>query len=75
MREEIKSGQAEMRSTLTAWIVDMKDDGNEIMSYQVTTAAEHREVFKEQAAVETGKAPSKQHRDRNLAAGRSGKLK
>jgi hypothetical protein len=35
--------------------------------------AEHREVSKEHAAVETGKAPSKQQRDWHLAAGHHGK--
>jgi hypothetical protein len=35
----------------------------------------HQDVSKEHAAVETGKAPKKRHRDRHLAAGRSGKPK
>jgi hypothetical protein len=36
---------------------------------------EHQEVSKEHAAVETGKAPRKWHRDQHLAAGRRGKPK
>jgi hypothetical protein len=31
MREEIKSGQVEMRSIVNAWIADMKDDQRETM--------------------------------------------
>jgi hypothetical protein len=37
---------------------------------ELESEAEHREVSEEHAAVETGKAPSKWHRDRRLAAGR-----
>jgi hypothetical protein len=40
MRGEIKSGQAEMRCIVNAWIADMKKKGRkETMSCQVTTAA------------------------------------
>jgi hypothetical protein len=42
---------------------------------EMESKAEHREVPKEHAAVETGKAPSKQHRGQNPDAGRSGKPK
>jgi hypothetical protein len=37
--------------------------------------AMHWEVPKENAAMETGKTPSKRHRDRHLVAGRRGKPK
>jgi hypothetical protein len=37
MREEIKTGQAEMRSIVNAWIANMRDDQKETMSCQVTT--------------------------------------
>jgi hypothetical protein len=69
MREEIKSGQAEMRCIINAWIADMKDDQKETMSCQVTTEAcldtrelnpedmesevEHREVPTEEATVKS----------------------
>jgi hypothetical protein len=46
LREEIKSGQAEMRSTANAfqekmdtWIANMRDDRKETMSCQLTTEA------------------------------------
>jgi hypothetical protein len=39
------------------------------------TSEEHREVLKGRAAMETGIAPSKRHRGRNLAAGRRGEPK
>jgi NurA-like 5'-3' nuclease len=35
MREEIKSGQVEMRSIVNAWIANMKKDRKETMSCQV----------------------------------------
>jgi hypothetical protein len=38
MREVIKSGQAEIRSIINAWIADMKMDRNERTVCQVTTA-------------------------------------
>jgi hypothetical protein len=71
MGEEIKSGQAEMRSIVNAWIADMMKDRKETMSCQVTTAAcldskeqnpedmesevEHREVPTEDAVVKPAK--------------------
>jgi hypothetical protein len=39
MREEIKSGQVEIRSTVNAWIADMKKDRKETMSCKVTKEA------------------------------------
>jgi hypothetical protein len=47
----------------------------ETISVVVESDTEHQEVSKEYAAVVTVKAASKQHRDRHLAAGRSGKPK
>jgi hypothetical protein len=91
MREEIKSGQAEMRSIVNAWIADMKKDRKETMSCQVTTEAcldskelnpeymksevEHREVPTIEAAVKSSEAMKKRHRGRHLAAGRLGEPK
>jgi hypothetical protein len=42
---------------------------------EMASEAEHQEVSKEHATEETGKAPSKQHRDQHLAAGCSIKPK
>jgi hypothetical protein len=86
MREEIKSGQVEMRSIVNTWIVDMKKDRKETMSYQVTmmacldskelnpedmeSEAEHREVPMKEAAVQSSGTMKKQHRGQHLAAGR-----
>jgi hypothetical protein len=42
---------------------------------EMESEAEHREVSKDHAAMETDKAPSKWHRDGHLAAGRRGKTK
>jgi hypothetical protein len=39
LREEIQSGQVEMRSIVNACIADMKDDRRETVSCQVTTEA------------------------------------
>jgi hypothetical protein len=39
MREEIKSGQTEMRSIVNVWIADMKDDRKGIVSCQVKMEA------------------------------------
>jgi hypothetical protein len=72
-REEIKSGQAEMRSIVNVWIVDMKDDRRETVSWQVMMEAcldskelnpedtesevEHREVPKEGAIAKPVRGP------------------
>jgi hypothetical protein len=69
MREEIQSGQAEMRFIINAWIADMKKDRKETMSCQVRTEVclnskelnpedmesevEHQEVPTEEAAVKS----------------------
>jgi hypothetical protein len=49
MREDIKSGQEEMRSIYKAWITDMKKDLKETMSCQVTTETclESKEINQE----------------------------
>jgi hypothetical protein len=39
MREEIKSGQVEMRSIVNAWTANLRDDRKDTMSCQVMTAA------------------------------------
>jgi hypothetical protein len=39
MREEIKSGQPEMRSRLNAWVANMRNDQKEMMPCQVTMEA------------------------------------
>jgi hypothetical protein len=39
MREEIKSGQAGIRSIVNIWIADVKKDRKETLSCQVTTEA------------------------------------
>jgi hypothetical protein len=85
MSEEIKSGKAEMRSIVNAWIVDTKKDRKEAMSCQVTTAArleskelipegtesevECREVPTEEAAVKSSGTMKKRRRGWHLAAG------
>jgi hypothetical protein len=78
MREEIKPGQAEIRSIVNAWIVDMKKDRKDTMSCQITKAVcldskelnlkdmkskvEHREVPTEEAAVKSSGTMKKRHR-------------
>jgi hypothetical protein len=85
MRDELKSGQAEMRSTVNAWIAGMKDDRREIMSCQVMMEAcldskepnledteskvEHQEVPMDEAAVKSLGTMKTWHRGRHLAAG------
>jgi hypothetical protein len=91
MREEIKSGQAEMRSMVNAWIADMKKDRKETMSCQVITATcvdckklnpvdmksevEYREVSTEEAAVKSSRTTKKRNRGRLLDVGRRGEPK
>jgi hypothetical protein len=88
MREEIKSGQAEMRFIVNVWIADMKKDRKETMSCHVTTDAcqdskelnledvkfevEHREVPMEETAVKSSRTMKKRHKGRHLVAGRRG---
>jgi hypothetical protein len=90
MREEIKSGQAEIRSVVNAWIADMKN-WKETMSCQVTAEAclnsqetnkedmepkvEHREVPTEETAVESSGTMKKRYRGRHLVAGWRGEPK
>jgi hypothetical protein len=40
MREEIKSGQAEMRSTLDEWLMDLKDGRKETTACNEATGTE-----------------------------------
>jgi hypothetical protein len=40
MREEIKSGQAEMRSTLDDWLIDLKDGRKETTACDEATETE-----------------------------------
>jgi hypothetical protein len=91
LRRKIQSGQAEMRSIVNAWIVDMKDDRREIMSYQVTSEAcldskeinpgdmesevEHREIRTEEASVTSSGTMKKRRRGLHLAAERHGEPK
>jgi hypothetical protein len=78
MSENIKSGQAEMRSIANAWIAKMRDDQKEKMSCQVTmevcldskelnpedmkSKVEHREVPTEEAALKFLGTMKKRHR-------------
>jgi hypothetical protein len=91
LREEILSGQAEMRSIVNACIADVKDDLRETMSCQVTTEAfldskelnpedmecelGYQEVPAEEAAVKSSGTMKKRHRGRKQAAGRRGEPK
>jgi hypothetical protein len=85
IREVVKSGQAELRSVVNAWIVDMKKDRERTMSCRVTMVAcldnkelnpedmesevEHREVPTEEAAVNSSGAKKKPQKGWHLAAG------
>jgi hypothetical protein len=91
MREDIRCGQAEMRSILDAWITDIKDARIKTTACQEVTGAnpekiepnpgkmqsaeEHQEIPKEDAAVMPVGELRKRRRDRNLAAGRRQKPK
>jgi hypothetical protein len=68
----MRSRVSAIEEKMDAWIAGMKDSRKERTACQEATEAnpeemeseaEHREVSKEHAAVETGKAPSKQQRD------------
>jgi hypothetical protein len=88
MREDIKCGQAEMRSILDAWITDIKDAWKKMTACQEVTGAnpekiepdlgkmqsveEHQEIPKENSIVKPVKGRKKRHRDRKPAAGRRG---
>jgi hypothetical protein len=50
-------------------------ESKEPTTLEVESKVEHEEVPKEDAAVETGRAPNKRHADWNLATGRCGKPK
>jgi hypothetical protein len=70
-----------MRASVNAWREEMKANQKakeaclEPTSLEVESEVEHEEVFKEDAAVETSRAPNKRHGDRNLTEGQSGKPK
>jgi hypothetical protein len=82
LREEIKSGQAEMKSIVNAWIQDMKDGRKKAVVCQETTEArleceeptsvdmesesEQREFPKKNAMVKPVVGRRKWRRDRNL---------
>jgi hypothetical protein len=79
------------KRTWDAWIVNMRDDRKETMACletmevcldskkpnleEMLSEAEHQEVLKEHATVETGKVPNKRHRGQNLAAAHRQKSK
>jgi hypothetical protein len=91
MRQEIKCAQAEIRSTIDAWITDIRDARIKTTACQEVTGAnpektepnpgeketsvEHQEIPKEDATVIPVGGLSKRRRDRNLAAGRRQKPK
>jgi hypothetical protein len=61
MQEEIKSGQAEMRSTLDEWLMDLKDGRKETTTWNkatetkldpglMQTIEEHQDITKGEAA-------------------------
>jgi hypothetical protein len=88
MREDIKCGQAEMRSILDAWIANIKVARKKTTACQEVMGAnpekfehdpgkmqsmeEHQEIPKEDTVVKPVKGREKRHRDRKPAAGRRG---
>jgi hypothetical protein len=82
MREDIKSGHAEMRfivvalqEKMDACVASRRDDQKETMSFQETTEAhleceEHQVALNEDAVVKPVKGRKKRHRGRKPAAGR-----
>jgi hypothetical protein len=64
MREEIKSGQAGIRSIVNAWIANTKKDQKEIMPCQVTVEAclDSKELNPKEAAVKSSGTMKKRHR-------------
>jgi hypothetical protein len=86
MREDIKCGQAEMRSTLDEWLMDLKDGRKETTACNVVTETEpdprmmhsveeHQDIRKEEAVVVPVGEPRKWRRVSNLAAERHQKRK
>jgi hypothetical protein len=86
MREGIKSGQAEMKPILDAWLMDVKDGRKETTACQEATETEpnpgmlqsiegHQEIPKGEAAGMPVVGPRKRRRVRNLAAERRQKRK
>jgi hypothetical protein len=86
MLEEIKSGQAEIRSTLNEWLMDLKDGRKETTacngatetepdSRMMQSIGEHQEIAKVDAAVMLVGEPRKRRRICNLAAERRQKRK
>jgi hypothetical protein len=86
MREDIKSGQAEMRSTLDEWLLHLKDGRKETTAWNVATETklnpglmqsreEHQDIPKGEAAVMLVREPRKRSRVCILAAERSQKRK
>jgi hypothetical protein len=78
MREEIKSSQAEMRSALHEWFMDLKDGRNVTTTCNEATETEpdprmmqyieeHQEIPKEEASVIPVGEPRKRRRVCNLA--------
>jgi hypothetical protein len=78
IREHIKSGQAEIRSTLDEWLMDLRDGQKETTACNGATEAklnpglmqsieEHEDIPKEEAAVMPVGVPRKLHRVCNLA--------
>jgi seryl-tRNA synthetase len=76
MKEEIKSGEAEMKATVNAILQKMKSWREETKAYTekqeanpegMRSAAEHPEVPKEEAAVKIVRALKKRYGDWNLA--------
>jgi hypothetical protein len=81
MREDIKYGQAEMRSTLDEWLMDLKDGRKETTACSEATETkldpgsmqsieEHQDIPKGEAAVMPVGEPRKRRRGCNLAAER-----
>jgi hypothetical protein len=80
---ETRSTVSAIEEKMDAWIVNMRNDQKKMMAWQETmhacldskepnleetqSEAEHREVPKEHATVETAKASNKRHMGRNLA--------
>jgi hypothetical protein len=84
MKEEMRSGQAEMKSIVSAieekmeaWIADMKacQEVMEANPEKREPEAEHRKVPKEDAIVKPAEGQRQRYRDRNLATELCHKLK
>jgi hypothetical protein len=79
MREEIKSGQAEMRSTLDEWLMNLKNGRKDTTACNEATETkldpglmqsieEHQDILKGEAAVTPVGEPRKRRKICNLAA-------